>query len=189
MASRSNSPFRARKFLFRCACLTLAGGIFASSLVGCYGRDTLTNSVYRWNGEVTDNHIVNSIIMVVFAIIPVYGICIFVDAVILNSIEYWTGDETIAYHHYYAPDGSEIVLAPGSHANEAILSVYKDGNLIEQRTFLRNGDGTTQILDTNGKFLATVKSDGNDGVIFTDADGKELSRLNKSDATELAAAF
>ena len=57
----------------------------------CYGPFKLTHSLYDWNGTVGDKW-ANSLVFFALNVIPVYGIAVTVDAVVLNTIEFWTGD-------------------------------------------------------------------------------------------------
>lgn len=63
---------------------------------GCLGSFTLTKNVLEFNNTVTNDKIVNNLIFWVMNIIPVYSVVVFVDAVILNLIEFWTGENPIA---------------------------------------------------------------------------------------------
>lgn len=63
---------------------------------GCYGNFPLTKAIYRFNGSIgkqseMSGRFINSIVMIAFLIIPVYGIGTFADAIIFNLIEFWTG--------------------------------------------------------------------------------------------------
>lgn len=189
--STNPQPLRHRLFRgshVRFASLVLAGGILMGSLVGCYGRFPLTNAIYKWNGQVTDNGFVNSVIMVVLSIFQVYGLAIFVDAVIINSIEYWQGEELNIAKSYVQPDGTTVVLAPGAHRDEAILTVYSaEGEVLEQRTFLRQGDGTTQVLDADESIIAVVHPTNDGGLTFTDVAGTELGELTPNQIAQVAA--
>ena len=73
------------------AVLTLVGAFLFSS---CIGSFKLFNNVLEWNQELTNNKFVNEVIFVILS--PVYGICGMVDALVLNSIEFWTGDNPLA---------------------------------------------------------------------------------------------
>lgn len=189
MSSSNTSPRRLfRGSFLRFGALILAGGLLAGSMVGCYGRFPVTNAVYKWNGEVTDNHVVNSVIMVVLAIIPVYEITILVDALVINSIEFWSGDEMTLTQTWEAPDGTVVTMAPGAHEGEAVLSLHRDGELLEERTYMRQADGNTRVLDEGGNLLATVRPDGKGGFTFTGATGEDLGALTAGDVMELASA-
>ena len=75
------------KKTFKLTALLLAATIMFSS---CIGSFRLTNKIKDWNSNVS-NKWVNEVIFLAFHIVPVYEITIFVDAFVLNSIEFWTG--------------------------------------------------------------------------------------------------
>ncbi len=56
---------------------------------GCYGPFKLTCKLHHWNGEATQDRWINEFIFIVIS--PAYGVCTMVDAVVLNSIEWWSG--------------------------------------------------------------------------------------------------
>lgn len=78
----------------------LITAILLSSLLltstGCYGSFTLTKKVYDWNGSFGDKFI-ETAVMWVFLIIPVYEATTFIDFIALNLIEFWTGSNPIAF--------------------------------------------------------------------------------------------
>ena len=61
----------------------------------CIGPFPATNAVYDWNHEVSDNEWAQEGVFMLFNILPVYGITLFVDAIVLNSIEFWTGEPAV----------------------------------------------------------------------------------------------
>ncbi len=75
------------------ACLLLCGSIMFSSCIGSFG---LFNKVRDWNEGISDNKFVNELIFLALYIVPIYEISLFVDVVVLNSVEFWTGDNPIA---------------------------------------------------------------------------------------------
>ena len=85
--------------LRRYVCLGLLAAM-APLALSCYGHFPLTRAVYRMNGDVgkslgedqTARKLVQSVVMWVLVIIPVYGVAIVADVVVLNLIEFWTGD-------------------------------------------------------------------------------------------------
>ena len=72
--------------------LLLAATIMLSS---CLGSFQLTNKVFKMNKSIGDKW-VNELVFAACCILPVYEITLFVDAVVLNSIEFWTGEKLIA---------------------------------------------------------------------------------------------
>lgn len=77
-------------FLLACFFLTLSIG-----QSGCYGPFRLTKNLHEWNGTVGDKFI-NALVFFAFIVIPVYQVSVFIDGVVLNTIEFWTGENPIA---------------------------------------------------------------------------------------------
>lgn len=65
-----------------------------SIISGCFGSFNLTRKLYKWNESVGDKW-VNTAVMWVFMIIPVYEVCGFIDFAILNTVEFWTGENPL----------------------------------------------------------------------------------------------
>jgi hypothetical protein len=63
---------------------------------GCFGSFELVKKIYNFNDNITDSDFVNTLVFYVFTILPVYSIGVFIDVVILNLIEFWTGSNPIA---------------------------------------------------------------------------------------------
>ena len=66
------------------------------SQTGCFGSFALVKKVYEFNESVSDNKVVQTLLFYVFNIIPVYGVASFIDVVILNLIEFWSGSNPIS---------------------------------------------------------------------------------------------
>lgn len=161
---------------------------------GCYGTFPVTNALYKANGELTNSTIINSIFMVIFSIFQVYSICILVDAIVLNSINFWSGDEIRIAKSYDQPDGSVATIAPGQAPNEAVITVTKDGELLAQRKMVRDEEGITTIYDRQDQVISTVTPVANGGFQLTDAEGNSrvlsgsaLQRYQKSVASASSA--
>jgi hypothetical protein len=82
-----------KKFKVSAMCALLCGSLMFSS---CIGSFALWNKVKDWNESLTDNKFVNELIYLAMWIVPVYEISFFVDNVLLNTIEFWTGDNPVA---------------------------------------------------------------------------------------------
>ena len=72
--------------------MALAGSMMLSS---CIGNFSLTKKVFDWNQNVGDKF-VNELVFIAFCIVPVYEIAAFIDAVVINSIEFWSGTNPVA---------------------------------------------------------------------------------------------
>ena len=70
----------------------LALGLGSSS---CLGPDHLYNSVKNWNAELSEQDWLNEAVFLGLYISPVYEIALLGDVVIFNTIDYWSGKNTI----------------------------------------------------------------------------------------------
>lgn len=79
-----------RKGLKTAACL-IAGAVLTTSCVGSFA---MFNKLASWNKRATDSKFLNELIFIVIS--PAYGIAGMIDALVLNTIEFWTGDNPMA---------------------------------------------------------------------------------------------
>lgn len=77
---------------FKFFAVLMSMSLVLSSCIGSFG---LTNKVKAWNEGLGDKF-VNELVFVCMHIIPVYPITLLVDGIVLNSVEFWTGDSPIA---------------------------------------------------------------------------------------------
>ena len=71
---------------------TLASSVLFSSCIGSFG---LTNKLLDWNRNI-DSKFVNELVFIAFWIVPVYEISALADVLVLNSIEFWSGNNPVA---------------------------------------------------------------------------------------------
>ncbi len=104
---------------------------------GCIGGKngfSLTRKVYQWNQNAADERWVNEILFLGCCIFPVYGLSAFADAVLFNSIEWWSGDNPIASTTGVDAQGNMYALA--SNGDGTATLTYKG----ETYTLTRVGD-------------------------------------------------
>ena len=70
----------------------LSGSLLFSSCVGSFG---LFNRLTTWNQSL-GNKFVNELVFLAFNIVPVYGVAYLADALVINSIEFWSGSNPTA---------------------------------------------------------------------------------------------
>jgi hypothetical protein len=63
---------------------------------GCYGQFALTKKIHAWNGTITDNKFVHSLVFWAFVIVPVYEVAGLADAIVFNLVEFWSGSNPLA---------------------------------------------------------------------------------------------
>lgn len=81
-----------RKLYIPVLALTLASSFTFSS---CIGSFALYNKLLGWNKQV-GNKFVNELIFAAFWILPAYPISFLADILVLNSVEFWSGNKLVA---------------------------------------------------------------------------------------------
>ena len=161
-----------KKISLSAACVLLAGSFLCSS---CIGSFSLFNGYEKWQCNMTNNKYVNGIVGLILQ--PIVGsICLTVDALVLNTIEFWTGSNPMAVNkvqtvkgqdgRYYAvktlKNGYEVKAPNGEitlfihDAKTETWSISQNGVTKEIIRF--NADGTIQASLQNGEKL-TVTND------------------------------
>ncbi len=97
--------------MFRTTVLILLVVLLVSTS-GCIGKFALTRSLYDWNLTVS-NKFVDELLFLILS--PIYVGALAIDAVVLNVLEFVTGDNPVGggravSRTIEAPDGSRIVL-------------------------------------------------------------------------------
>jgi hypothetical protein len=82
----------------------------ATTAAGCFGRFRAMNAVYDFNKSASDNTVVRSLLMCAMIIIPVYGVSFLIDAIVLNTLDFFNGTGGVAKTETL-PDGSKLRLA------------------------------------------------------------------------------
>lgn len=158
------------KNMFKQLVVVLLIASMALMTVGCYGSFSLTKKVYNWNGSLGNKWVVELVFLAMY-VVPVYGIAGFIDVVVLNSLEFWTGSNpmnaniksddgvSVAFNQEkkqvevsYA--GKVFILA---HENGQSVVKDADGNILAIAQ--KGEDGSMTMVDTNGKVLSSYSAD------------------------------
>ena len=155
-------------------CLFASSVLFSSCMVGSWG---LFNKYADWQTHMTNNKFVNAIVGYVLGSVC-YPISSLVDALVLNTIEFWTGDNPVASNigktqnvmgqdgRLYAvktlKNGYEVT-SPTGEVTLFLHDAATDGwsmtqNGVTKELFRFNADGTIQATLQNGQKL-TVGND------------------------------
>lgn len=119
-----------KKIHLSVAAILLAGSVVCSSCVGSYA---LFNGYAKWQTTMTSNKYVNGIVGLIIG--PFVGsITLFVDHVVLNTIEFWSGSNPIA---------SNTMTVKGEDGRNYLVKVSKKGYEIKAPT----GEVTLLIHD------------------------------------------
>jgi len=124
------------------------------STTGCFGKFAAFNSLREWNAKFSKNKFVNWLVFLVLNIIPVYGILFFGDALILNSLEFWTGSNPLALGDTYHETDANGNSVTAVKMEDGSLYMRLDGaNGEMQELVFQKDEEMVRILDAKGKVL------------------------------------
>ncbi|MDE6271171.1 MAG: DUF3332 domain-containing protein [Muribaculaceae bacterium] len=136
--------------------------LLGASLMGssCIGSFQLTNKMLNWNRQI-GNKFVNELVFFAFWILPVYEVSALADLVVLNSIEFWSGENPVA-------QGKSII-----EGNDGRYIVDCDG---KGYTITSESDGSVVRLDFNSEDRSwSVNAGGEKHTILTFVDDTHVS--------------
>lgn len=145
------------------AAVSIAAAI--TLLSGCYGPFRLTRKLHAFNGTVGPP-MVQEVVFVAFCIVPVYGGAAMIDAIVLNSIEFWTGRPAIA-EVATARDGSMVVVSSVPDGRVRI----EHGN--STRWLVRTPDGV-ELRSETGRVVRAVRRTSDGGAKVVNGWGRTL---------------
>jgi hypothetical protein len=134
--------------------LSLSLGVTA-----CYGPFNLSKKLHRWNAQVSGDKFVNWLVFLGLVIVPVYEIALLADALVFNSIEFWSGENPVSpgVGVIRQQDGVVTVEKQGVAvkfvpADDGTILVYREGELVGRAT--AGPDGRLIATDANGAPIA-----------------------------------
>lgn len=149
--------------------IILGSSLLFSSCIGSFG---LSNKLLSWNQSI-DSKFVNELVFIAFCIVPVYEISLLADVLVLNSIEFWSGNNPVAdtgkVKKIEAKDGIYTVetKTDGYH-------IEKEGEIASLDLVFDKNDQSWSI-DTNGEEVKIMKFTAKDEVVMYLPDGKEMN--------------
>lgn len=76
------------KKIFAAAALTLGAS-------GCLGPNHLFNGLTNWNANLSEQDWVDELVYLGLNIIPVYWVALAADGLVVNTIDYWSGENPV----------------------------------------------------------------------------------------------
>lgn len=167
-----------KKFIIPAVLLLISAFTFQS----CIGSFSLTNKVLQWNRNVS-NKFVNELVFFAFWILPVYEVTSIADLLVINSIEFWSGNKPMEsnnqimetehgnYQIYASQDGYKILTPEGRTMwfifDKKDQSWSFANNDEEATEFLKFKDNNhVLILITSGEFMdVELTEDGMNGYL------------------------
>ncbi|MCM1532839.1 MAG: DUF3332 domain-containing protein [Ruminococcus flavefaciens] len=150
-------------------------GVTASS---CIGSFALTNKLLSWNRQI-DSKFVNELVFVAFWILPVYEVSALADILVINSIEFWSGNNpvTASSQTVTGTDGQKYLVE--SDATGYTITTEATGEVVrldysaEENAWDVTAAGTTSRLMTfiDDTHVALPTVDGRQAIVEVSADG------------------
>ncbi|KRT72693.1 MAG: hypothetical protein XU12_C0016G0007 [Deltaproteobacteria bacterium CSP1-8] len=167
--------------------LVVSVGVVFSA--GCFGKFQLTRKVYDINKSVEDKYL-RSAVTWLLVIIPVYGLAGFLDFILFNVIEFWSGENPIVsgpQTRVYAKgdDRAVMTIDRENGATVATVARYRAGSLVSTIRIRDDGAGSvTADLVEDGNVVRTTEAlqapDGSVSVAAVSASGTESTRYSAS---------
>ena len=169
------------KKIIRNSALMIAAAFMLSS---CIGSFQLTNRIKDWNENIGDKF-VNEVVFLAFHIVPVYQICMFADAVVFNSVEFWTGERLVA-------DAGERQMIRNSLGKDVEIKTLKEGYMFSDGTssmkVLYDSANKTWKVETDSQSADLIKFvDDNNAQLFL-ANGEVMDVTLDAEGVEMAKA-
>lgn len=152
------------KKYFKVSALVLAVAILFSS---CIGSFSLTSRLKAWNESFNDKW-ANELIFVCLGFVQVYTISLLADALVINSIEFWTGSNPIA------GNVGDTKIVKNSAGEDVQITTTENGYN------LTNGEQEMQLVfDEAEKSWSALYNDQSVKLIkFIDENNAQLFTLN-----------
>ena len=158
--------------------------LVAAMLSGCTGSFVLTKGVYNFHRGF-ENRWADEIAFIVVAYLPVYALAILGDAIIFNTIEFWTDKNPLSQAR---AEGATRVAEKGDmktimtcDAQGAVkVDSYKAGALDSSFVLAREGNSVV-LKDANGKVVYYSTKDAEGGITLTNAEGKVIKHMTAAE--------
>ena len=153
--------------------LLLGLGLFG--LAGCWGSFNLTGRVHDWNGSFKSKW-VSWLVFLAFIILPVYGITLFVDALVINTIEFFSGRNPVNRRADLGR-GHHLVLRGEAGGTTLRIEHYEREQLVRAFQIERLADDEFRGADADGRVRLHVGGHRG-GARLRDEEGRTVADLD-----------
>lgn len=170
----------------------LCAGVLMMHATGCFGSFKLTQKIWQFNKGISGNKFVQWLVFLVFVVVPVYEIGALVDALVVNSIEFWTGSNPVSSVQGEDSQTRIVKLSPTDtlkmtrdvESGVMRLELQREGQAPLVRYFEPLEDGMV-ARDEAGALLIRAQGQADGAVKVTDASGGTVT-VHARDAVDTA---
>lgn len=167
----------------------------AMMTAGCFGPFNLTRRLYQWNQQVGTKW-EREFMFILLAWAPVYGVSVLADAIVFNSMEFWTGNNPVdppGRNRSALPqtkrvargeDEAYLTYQPMPHGASLRIEQFHQGHLAGSLT-LEQHDGLTVGRDAQGHVLITAQTLADGGLVLHDRKGHQLAAYSADQADQV----
>jgi hypothetical protein len=163
--------------------------LLAFLTTGCTGSFNLTRKVYNFHRSQSDKW-ADELCFLLVVLVPVYGIATFADAIVFNSVEFWTGDNPIEMTkgdtniRIVKQGDEEMIVAYNTKTDEVIVTPKMNSGEKPTLVFERNNEMVLAKNDQGQTLYSSVKGeDGNINVY--DGSGKLIKNYSAEEVESL----
>ena len=167
------------KLLLKTTALLLSLSVLFNS---CIGSFQLTQKLYAWNRSADNDKWVNELIFIALSACQVYTIAVVIDSIVLNSIEFWTGENPAADTQKRQIKTEEGIFTISSNASGH--KIQKEGS-DEIVTFHFNAEENSWSVEAMGQSFPLLQFTGENQAKVYLADGSTIT-VNANEAKALA---
>lgn len=169
-----------------------AGALGLSLLLGagCYGPFQLTRKLYQWNAQAGDKW-PQEFMFLVLTWVPVYGVATLADAIVFNSIEFWTGNNPVesapspkTKHVARHADSAALTYIPLSEGGDLFIKQFQQGKAagslhVQKRQSMAVG------LDEDGHVLLSAQTLADGSILVRDGHGKQMASYSADQVEQM----
>ncbi len=174
----------------RLVALVLVLSVFTLSNASCVGDFALTNKLLKWNQGL--NKWLGSFVLLLFIIIPVYGVTLLIDWIILNVIQFYGGSnpisskgEPVTKEAAFGDTRVSMTMRPGSTLDVDIVSTDANGvtrTLIVRET--ETGRLDARMVENHAVTSRLSAYLADDGAVVRQTDGRS-EHFDSSEVQEI----
>lgn len=139
----------------------------ATTLTACFGSFNLTRKLWTFNKTVSNDKFVQELVFLGFNVVPVYGIAGFIDAVVANTVEFWSGTNPISMSSVKLDNATlKTVTTEAAGVRTMTITAFQADTMVSATT-MQYVDGSDRVT------FKTVLPDGQrlTRVVARDVDG------------------
>lgn len=155
----------------------LAGSSVAMS--GCFGGFALTRKLYGFNSGVS-NKWIRWLVFLLFYVFLVYGVAVFIDSLVFNSIEFWTGKSPLSLQKRIPGEKGEEAVVSAPSEDELVIEIRdKKGAKVKKMALKRMNDAIWLESDDGQTFrVGEDPSGGKGSTRVSDKAGTALAHMS-----------